>query len=94
VKLLYKNIRINSLASLLIIGVGGIITYFFIVSKIKQESREHLTSEKVTVEESLKNGLLPTQLQNNIGDEIIVKEIFIYQDWILNNKEIKVILLL
>ena len=74
-KLLYKNIRINSLASLLIIGVGGIITYFFIVSKIKQESREHLTSEKVTVEESLKNGLLPTQLQNNIGDEIIVKEI-------------------
>jgi signal transduction histidine kinase len=74
-KLLYKNIIINSLASLLIIFVGGVITYFFIVNKIKQESHEHLFSEKATVEEKLKKGLLPTQLQNNIGDEIIIKEI-------------------
>ncbi|HKC68870.1 MAG TPA: HAMP domain-containing sensor histidine kinase, partial [Bacteroidia bacterium] len=74
-KLLYKNIIINSLASLLVICLGGVITYFFIVSKIKQESREHLFNEKIKVEEGLKKGLLPAQLQDNIGDVIIVKEI-------------------
>jgi signal transduction histidine kinase len=74
-KLLYKNIIINSLASLLIICFGGIITYFFIVNKIKQESYEHLTSERISVEEKLKKGLSPNELQNNIGDEIIIKEI-------------------
>src|SRR6185312_10747724 len=74
-KLLYKNIIINSLASLLINFLGGVITYFFIVTKIQQESYEHLSNEKTTVEEKLKNGLQPNQLQNNIGDEIIIKEI-------------------
>lgn len=74
-KLLYKNIIINSLASLLIICIGGLITYFFIVSKIKQESCEHLTSERIKVESFLKKGLPPEQLQSNIGDEIILKEI-------------------
>ena len=81
-KLLYKNIIINSLASLLIICVGGVITYFFIVNKIKQESHEHLVSEKKTLEQYLKKGLLPAQLQNNIGDEIVLKEITA-----LSNKE-------
>jgi len=74
-KLLYKNIIINSLASLLIICVGGVITYFFIVNKIKQESHEHLVSEKITVQQYLKKGVLPTEFQNNIGDEVIIKEI-------------------
>ncbi|HTA61412.1 MAG TPA: HAMP domain-containing sensor histidine kinase [Bacteroidia bacterium] len=74
-KLLYKNIIINSIASLVIICIGGVITYFFIVHKIKQESREHLASEKASVVQSLKNGLSPSQLQYNIGDEILVKEI-------------------
>jgi signal transduction histidine kinase len=74
-KLLYKNIIINSLASLLIIFVGGIITYFFIINKIQQESYEHLTSEKTEVEKNLNKGLSPTVLEKNIGDEISIKEI-------------------
>lgn len=74
-KLLYKNIIINTLASLLIILLGGIISYFFIVDKIQEESQEHLYSEKSVVETALKNGLSPKQLQNNIGDKIVVKEI-------------------
>jgi len=74
-KLLYKNIIINALASLLIIFLGGIITYFFIINKIKQESREHLRNEKNVVAKKIKEGILPAVIQNNIGDEIRIIEI-------------------
>jgi len=74
-KLLYKNILINALASLLIIFVGGVITYFFIVHKIQQESHEHLIGEKQVVEKQLQQGISPDFFKNNIGDEIIFKQI-------------------
>jgi signal transduction histidine kinase len=62
-------------ASLLIIFIGGIISYFFIVNKITQESHEHLSGEKQIVEKKLKKGEPLSVFENNIGDEIIVKEI-------------------
>ncbi len=74
-KLLYKNIIINAFASLLIIFLGGIITYFFIINKIKQESREHLQNEKTAVTAKIKEGVSPAIIQNNIGDEIKIIEI-------------------
>ena len=74
-KLLHKNIIINALASLLIILLGGVITYFFIVDKIKDESEEHLLSEKHFVETKLKQGELPEQIQKNVGDLIQIEEI-------------------
>ncbi len=74
-RLLYKNILINAFASLLIILLGGIITYFFIIHKIQQESEEHLFVEKQAVEKQLKQGVSPQFFKNNIGDEIIFKEI-------------------
>ena len=74
-KLLHKNIIINALASLLIILLGGVITYFFIVDKVKDESEEHLLSEKHFVESKLKQGESPEQIQKNIGDLIQIEEI-------------------
>ncbi|MHB8259028.1 MAG: sensor histidine kinase [Bacteroidia bacterium] len=74
-KLLYKNILINALASLLIIFIGGVISYYFIVNKIQQESHEHLIGEKQIVEKKLKQGEPLSVFENNIGDQIIVKEI-------------------
>ena len=55
--------------------MGGIITYFFIINKIKQESREHLRNEKNVVAKKIKEGILPAVIQNNIGDEIRIIEI-------------------
>ncbi|HXB41025.1 MAG TPA: HAMP domain-containing sensor histidine kinase [Bacteroidia bacterium] len=74
-KLLYKNILTNTVASLIIIFLGGLTTYYFTLSKIEQESREHLLSEKKIVEEKLKEGVAVSSLINNIGDKIIFKEI-------------------
>ena len=51
------------------------ITYFFIVDKIKDESEEHLLSEKHFVETKLKQGELPEQIQKNVGDLIQIEEI-------------------
>ena len=74
-RLLYKNIVINALASLVIILIGGVITYFFIVYKIHQESEEHLMAEKQQIETELKKGAQLSAFQNNVGDKIIAKEI-------------------
>jgi signal transduction histidine kinase len=74
-RLLYKNILINAVASLVVIFLGGIITYFFIIHKIQQETEEHLLVEKQSVEKQLQQGVLPEVFKNNIGDEIIFKEI-------------------
>ena len=74
-KLLHKNILVNTSVSLIIMILGGFITYLFIVNKIKQESYEHLIGEKISVEGKLKNGTPVPVLTNNIGDKIQIKEI-------------------
>ena len=45
-KLLHKNILANAFASLAIIILGGVITYYFIINKVDKESEEHLMGEK------------------------------------------------
>ncbi|MEO8759810.1 MAG: HAMP domain-containing sensor histidine kinase [Bacteroidia bacterium] len=74
-KLLHKNILVNASVSLIIMFVGGLITYQLIVDKIKEESYEHLIGEKVSVEQKLKTGTPIPILENNIGDRIQIKEI-------------------
>jgi len=74
-KLLHKNIITNTLASLAIIFLGGIITYNFIINKIDKESEEHLQTEKARVEEKIKAGAPLSLFENNIGDKIQVQEI-------------------
>jgi signal transduction histidine kinase len=74
-KLLHRNIIVNALTSLVVIFLGGLITWFFLVNKIKQESEEHLLGEKAAIEEKLEEGLSPETFTNNVGDEILIKEI-------------------
>jgi signal transduction histidine kinase len=74
-KLLHRNILVNASASLIIMFFGGLITYYFIVNKIKQETYEHLRGEKIAVEEKLRIGTSVSILENNIGDKILIKEI-------------------
>ena len=74
-KLLYKNILSNAIASLVIILLGGIISYYFIIGKINKETEEHLKGEKNRVEEKIKSGAPQDYFVNNVGDKIEVKEI-------------------
>lgn len=74
-KLLHRNIIVNALTSLLVIFLGGMITWFFLVSKIRQEAQEHLLGEKAAIEEQLEEGISPDVFTNNVGDEILVREI-------------------
>ncbi len=74
-KLLHKNIITNALASLAIIFLGGILSYYFIINKVDKESEEHLLTEKSRVEEKIKAGAPLSLFENNIGDKIQVKEI-------------------
>lgn len=74
-KLLHKNILANTIASLAIIIIGGVISYYFIITKIEKESEEHLNGEKAIVEKKLKEQVPLSVLKNNIGDIIEVKEI-------------------
>ncbi len=74
-KLLHKNILVNASVSLIIMFLGGLLSYQLIVNKIKGESYEHLLSEKVLVEQKLKNATPVSVLENNIGDRIKIKEI-------------------
>lgn len=74
-RLLYKNILINTAASLIIIFLGGLTTYYFTMSKIAQESEEHLLSEKSIIEEKTEEGFNIEKLADNIGDRILLEEI-------------------
>src|SRR3954469_22129236 len=74
-KLLHKNIITNAIASLAIIFLGGLISYYFIIAKIDKETEEHLLSEKNQVEARIRAGSPIGLFENNIGDKIIVKEI-------------------
>ena len=74
-KLLHKNIIANALASLGIIILGGLISYYFIITKVDKESEEHLLGEKTIVEKKIKEGALLSVFESNIGDKIILKEI-------------------
>lgn len=74
-KLLHKNILINALVSLIVIFLGGIISYFFIIGKIEQEAEEHLRGEKNQVENRILAGMPPETFEHNVGDQVKVEEI-------------------
>ena len=74
-KLLHKNILANAFASLAIIILGGVITYYFIINKVDKESEEHLMGEKTIVEKKIKEGAPLSDFKNNVGDKIEIEEI-------------------
>ncbi len=74
-KLLHKNIAVNTLASILIIVSSGFITYSFVKNHFEKEAKEHLLNEKESIEFALDDGVSPKLLENNIGDKIWIEEI-------------------
>jgi signal transduction histidine kinase len=74
-KLLYRNIFANTIASLIIVFLGGLTIYYFTLGKIREETHEHLSAEKQIIERKLKDGYPIASLAGNVGDKILTEQI-------------------
>ena len=74
-KLVYKNILINTILSLIVLLIGEYSLYFFLKNKIEKESVEHLQFESQVIKHKLKNGINIAVFQHNIGDELEISPI-------------------
>jgi signal transduction histidine kinase len=74
-KLVYKNILINTVLSVLILFVGELSLYSFLKSKIEKETIEHLHIERYIMIQKLKRGVSINSFKHNIGDELTISPI-------------------
>lgn len=74
-KLVYKNIIINTVVSVLILFVGEFSLYVFLKNNIEKEAVEHLYLERYFMSMQLKHGVDIEYFKHNIGDELEVEEI-------------------
>ena len=90
-KLVYKNILINTLVSVFILFVGEYSLYFFLKNKIEKETIEHLTFESFFVKNELKEGVSIEYFKHNIGDvlEITPIEKILYSEPIIKDVTVK-----
>ena len=90
-KLVYKNILINTLVSVFILFVGEYSLYFFLKNKIEKETIEHLTFEAYIVKNELNKGVSIEYFKHNIGDvlEIIPIEQIQYKTPLIKDVLVK-----
>lgn len=74
-KLVYKNIIINTVVSVLILFVGEFSLYVFLKNNIEKEAVEHLYLERYFMSKQLKHGVDIEYFKHNIGDELEIEEI-------------------
>lgn len=74
-KLVYKNILINTIVSVCILFMGEYAIFYFIKSKIEKEAIEHLNLEGRILRKKIKKGIAAESFNNNIGDYIEVEKI-------------------
>jgi len=93
-KLVYKNIIINTIVSVIILFAGEFSLYFFLKEKIEKETVEHLYLERHFMMKQLKKGVSVDNFRNNIGDLLeitsipaiqystpIIEEIEVEEEW-------------
>lgn len=78
-KLVYKNIIVNIIASILILFAGEFSLYFLLKTKIQKEAVEHLYLERHFMMKELNQGVNISQFQHNIGDVLDIKPIPVIQ---------------
>lgn len=90
-KIVYKNILINSLISIVILFLGGLALYLFLKSKINTETTEDLYIQQNFIKKRLNSGIDIGVLRYNISDNVEMNEIkFIkYKEPIIENTTIK-----
>lgn len=69
-KLVYKNIIINTIVSISILFIGEFALYFFLKNKIEKETIEHLQFESHEMKLKLNSGISIDAFKNNIGNEL------------------------
>ena len=90
-KLVYKNIVINTVVSLIILLVGEFSLYVFLKNNVEKEAVEHLFMERHFMMMHLKNGVSIDYFKYNIGDELEIDSIddIKYKKPILQDVDIK-----
>ncbi|MES2130910.1 MAG: HAMP domain-containing sensor histidine kinase [Bacteroidota bacterium] len=74
-KLVYKNIIINAVVSVLILFIGEFSLYVFLKNNIEKEAVEHLYLERYFMTKQLEHGVDIEYFKHNIGDELEVDAI-------------------
>lgn len=74
-KLVYKNILINTFVSIVILLLGQYSLYYFLKGKIEKETVEHLYNEYHMVKHQLKNGIDIENYKYNVGDFVEINSI-------------------
>lgn len=74
-RLVYKNILINTIVSVCILFMGEYAIFYFIKSKIEKEAAEHLNLETRILRKKIKKGVPAESFNNNIGDYIEVEKV-------------------
>lgn len=74
-KLVYKNIIINTLISLIILFLGEGALYVFLKNRINSETTEHLYNEALQIKNQVEKGKDVFLFKENIGDNIQIQEV-------------------
>lgn len=74
-KLVYKNIIINAVVSVLILFIGEFSLYVFLKNNIEKEAVEHLYLERYFMTKQLEDGVDIEYFKHNIGDELEIDAI-------------------
>ncbi len=74
-KLVYKNIIINAVVSVLILFIGEFSFYVFLKNNIEKETIEHLYLERYFMLRKLAKGVDIDYFNHNIGDELKIEAI-------------------
>ena len=74
-KLVYKNIIINAVVSVLILFIGEFSLYVFLKNNIEKEAVEHLYLERYFMTKQLEHGVDIEYFKHNIGDELEIDAI-------------------
>lgn len=93
-KLVYKNIIINTIVSVIILFAGEFSLYYFLKNKIEKETIEHLYLERYLMTKQLKKGISIDSFRHNIGDVLeitsiptiqynkpIIEEVEVEEEW-------------
>ncbi|MBI3518552.1 MAG: HAMP domain-containing histidine kinase [Bacteroidetes bacterium] len=90
-KLVYKNILINAIISLMILFVGEYSLFYFLKQNMEKEVTEHLQIERHFMMRHLKHGVNIDYFNYNIGDRLSIEPIqtLQYKEPIMKDVEVK-----
>lgn len=74
-KIVYKNILINSFISIFVLFIGGLVLFQYLKSNLNNEIIEDLYIQQNFIKKRLNAGVSIDLLRNNLSDQVVVKNI-------------------